>query len=186
MRNTIKSFFVVNPYTTPVSFPFLAVIKYHFIDHKLVFETILLEKDNFVPGVNIWLNWCQKFVGCQKTSDRSLVFRVFCVFFTSKYVSPLRIHSGVFSVFCIISLSKLVNVTGNNGRYFSRWFSYLKLGRCCLRFIYGYFFPFLLIYFLIFFLRIPYQLADILKIFILPISLSGTFLYCPYMVFLFH
>ena len=62
MRNTIKCFFVVNPCTTQISFPFLAADKYHFIDHKLVFATIranvyilsvLMERDHFVPGVNV-------------------------------------------------------------------------------------------------------------------------------------
>ena len=61
MRYTIKCFFIVNPVTTQISFPFFTVLKYNFIDYKLVFTIIrttstsfvLVERDRFVPGVNM-------------------------------------------------------------------------------------------------------------------------------------
>ena len=51
MRSTIKCFFV-NPCTTQISFPFLAVFKYHFIDNKLyTFQPVSFEiRDNGPPG----------------------------------------------------------------------------------------------------------------------------------------
>ena len=51
-----------NPCTTQISFPFLAVVKCHFLDHKFILcnhtnhvyiLSVLVEKYRFVPGLNL-------------------------------------------------------------------------------------------------------------------------------------
>ena len=79
----------------------------------------------------------------------------------SKYVVPSHIRSEDFSGFRIISISKLVNVTCEDERAFNQKFKTLSIPSDfhfwdLVKFKYGYVFPFLFFYFLIFFLRIPY------------------------------
>ena len=139
MRNTIKCLFVANPFTTQISLAFLSVLKYYFIDHKLVFATIRTR------SVSLLFQWkqillfhvricliCQICARSLQVVERQVIGQQFLGSFvsllsTNKYVVPSHIHLVAFSGFCIISFNNLVNVTWDDERAFNQKFGTLSI-----------------------------------------------------------